>query len=183
MQSVHPHQDPRPKLAFSGRWFVLDGPAPTEKDTNAGEAQPEVNENEQSLELADKEEPSDLDSTTKKEGPSTSESLAALKSAEVIDPETHAKITTREDLCVQVHYSTGEKIIEYPDRTRVTITTEGWKLETAGFPTVIGGDFGVSVAPVPGEIRPSLMPPLATYFPSIPSERVCMFVGFIYLVT
>lgn len=151
-------------LGLAGRWFVADDP-PIQENATVNETTPEADTTEQSAEPKDVDEPGDHDSNTTKQAPSEQDSLAALRLAQVTDPKTHATITTREDLCLQVDYPTGDKIIVYPDRTRVTLTTEGWKLESAGFPTIFGGDFGVSVAPAPGKIWHFVMPPATTCRP------------------
>lgn len=70
-------------------------------------------------------------------------SLPSIRVAEIVDPDTNAHVTTREDLVMVVDYATGNRLVLDRDDTRVFLhwvdkRNAKWLVESEGLPAVSG---------------------------------------------
>ncbi|GMH34022.1 hypothetical protein BSKO_01856 [Bryopsis sp. KO-2023] len=133
------------------RWFRPDRPvvaeeAPKEPAEELETSQEETDQNVPEGEGTDPKHPE----STKVEENYDDVPLEKLLGASVVDPDTQAIVTTREDLLLIVSYPSGEKLIEHPDGTRVTTIGDAWNVESHGLPPVHGNSSTMSVTASPG---------------------------------
>ncbi|KAG2498338.1 hypothetical protein HYH03_003597 [Edaphochlamys debaryana] len=77
--------------------------------------------------------------------------LPRIGSATLTDPDTGARVTTREDNVMVVAYPTGDILVQDYDGTRLSRLANGsWSVEMDGFAPVLGSASGISISPCPG---------------------------------
>lgn len=77
--------------------------------------------------------------------------LPAIGSATLTDPDTGARVTTREDNVMVVAYPAGDVLVQDYDGTRITRAADGaWSVEMDGFAPILGSPAGLTISPCPG---------------------------------
>lgn len=122
---------------------VTKGPT---RDSLAHDLTP-VTEDKEGPPLADPQAPSPAPPPPPAKGP---EALPPLQIVEVIDPDTGAKVTTREDLMMTIAYPDGSVLVLDNDGIQFQHNGDNWCVEANGLPPILGGPSKVVVLPAPG---------------------------------